>query len=289
MKRARSWAAWALVAAAAAAVPLVQRRIDAHAAGGDHDPMLYVWSGRQVRRLLPGFEQVAADIYWIRTVQYFGGQRVFSKNHNFELLEPLTDITVTLDPRLEIAYRYGAVFLAEPVGAGRPRSAVALLERGVRANPQNWRLRKELGYFKFVFLGDAQTAATHLIAASKLPDAPLWLRTMAADVLGRGGDRATARRMWRQMYEQEEWDVLKQNALIHLQILDALDGRDLLQRVVDEFSGRFGHHPASLAALVPAGYVSRVPDDPSGTPFAYDPATGRVTLARGSPLWRPDQ
>lgn len=256
-----------------------------------HQKLLYLWSGRHVKRLFPGFEQLAADVYWIRTVQYFGSQRVFSTDRNFELLEPLIDITVTLDPRLEIAYRYGAVFLAEhkPVGAGRPQSAIALLARGVQANPQNWRLRKELGYFYFVFLDDAQEAARHLLAAAELPEAPLWLRTMAADVLGRGGDRATARRMWRQMYEQEEWGVLKQNALIHLQMLDAFDGRDLLQRAVDEFARRFGRHPHTLDELRAAGLVSRVPDDPSGIPFAYDAGTGRVSLSPRSALWRGDQ
>ena len=87
---------------------------------------LYLWSGQHVRRLVPGLRDLLADIYWLRTVQYFGGQRAFAKDKQFELLEPLTDITTTLDPRMEIAYRYGAIFLAEPhpVGAGEPRKAV---------------------------------------------------------------------------------------------------------------------------------------------------------------------
>jgi len=35
----------------------------------------------------------------------------------FDLLVPLVNITIALDPRLEIAYRYGATFLAEPFSA----------------------------------------------------------------------------------------------------------------------------------------------------------------------------
>ena len=76
--------------------------------------MLYLWSGAHVKRLFPGFEGLAADVYWLRTVQYFGGQRLFATSKRFELLRPLIEITTTLDPRLEIAYRYGAIFLSEP-------------------------------------------------------------------------------------------------------------------------------------------------------------------------------
>ena len=82
-----------------------------------------MWSGEQVKRLVPGFRSLAADIYWLRTVQYFGAERLFSPGKRFELLEPLTEITTTLDPRLEVAYRYGAIFLGErvPLGSARRR------------------------------------------------------------------------------------------------------------------------------------------------------------------------
>lgn len=244
-----------------------------------------------MRRLFPGFENVAADIYWIRTVQYFGGTRAFSQDRDFALLEPLTDITVTLDPRFDIAYRYGAVFLAEPkpTGAGRPESAVRLLERGAQQNPTNWRLRKELGYFYFVFLKDAHTAARVLMEAAEVPGAAWWLRTMAADLLGRGNDRETARRMWRQMYEEEEQGAIKHNALVNLEILDGLDARDHLQSLVDEYARRTGHPPRSLNELASAGLLSAPPVDPVGVPFAYDAATGKVSLSPRSRLWRPDQ
>ena len=109
------------------AVPWTQAQVDRRA--GEfraQEEVLYLWSGTQVKRLFPGFEGLAADIYWLRTVQYFGGQRLFAAHKRFELLRPLIDVTTTLDPRLEIAYRYGAIFLSEPppTGAGRPREGV---------------------------------------------------------------------------------------------------------------------------------------------------------------------
>ncbi len=61
------------------AVPWSQARIDERLGSfRAQEEVLYLWSGEHVRRLFPGFEGLAADIYWLRTVQYFGGERVFS-------------------------------------------------------------------------------------------------------------------------------------------------------------------------------------------------------------------
>ena len=37
-----------------------------------------------MKRLFPGFESLAADVYWLRTVQYFGGERAFAAEKRFD-------------------------------------------------------------------------------------------------------------------------------------------------------------------------------------------------------------
>ena len=275
----------------APAVPWTQARVDRSlgAFRVQHE-VLYLWSGPQVRRLFPGFEDLAADLYWLRTVQYFGGERLFARDKRFELLRPLVEITTTLDPRLEIAYRYGAIFLSEPfpVGAGRPREGIELLARGVRNLPSSWRLRQDYGFFYYIYLGDARRAAEILNEAAELPGAAFWLRMLAADLVAKGGDRAAARRMWQQMLDQAEEGIIRQNARVRLQILDSLDVADRLQRLVQETERRTGRRPARLEELREAGLWRAPLVDASGTPFGYDARTGRVFIDRGSPLWRPD-
>ena len=71
-------------------------------------------------------DAIVADIYWIRAVQYFGRTRLDARpGKSYDLLYPLLDITTTLDPQFNLAYRFGAVFLAEayPGGAGQPARA----------------------------------------------------------------------------------------------------------------------------------------------------------------------
>jgi hypothetical protein len=275
--------------ALAALVPLVQTRIDeSFGRYRAQEEILYVWSGTHVRRLAPGFENLMADLYWLRTVQYFGGQRVFADQKRFDLLEPLIEITTTLDPRFEIAYRYGAIFLGEPkpLGAGRPDAAIALLERGARNLPRSWLIRQNLGFFTFLFLDDPKRAAQALMEARQLPGAPYWLETLAANLLRKGGERELSRSLWQTMYDQAEEGPIKTNALINLNYLDALDGITRLNAVALAFEREAGRGARSIAELQAAGLLRGAPVDPSGTPYVFDPAAGAFSISPRSKLWR---
>jgi hypothetical protein len=279
-----------LVLVLAPVVPLSQARIEESlGAPTVQQQVLYLWSGGHVRRLFPGFESLAADVYWLRTVQYFGAERRFGREKRFELLRPLIEITTDLDPRLEVAYRYGAIFLAEPFpeGAGRPREAVQVLEKGVRNNPLSWRLRQDLGFFHYIFLHDARRASEILLEAAEVPGAAFWLRTLAADVLIKGGDRDAARRMWRRMYEQAEEGIIRENARVRLLALDSADLADGLTEAVESYSRRFGRRPARLEELKEAGIWTGPLVDAGEMPFSYDVETGRVSVSESSPMWRP--
>ncbi len=270
-----------------AAVVVTQARVDRALDTLSRRPPA-LWAGREMKRLVPGFEGLFADIYWLRTVQYYGGERAFAAETRYELLYPLIDITVTLDPRLEIAYRYGATFLAEPLpaGAGDPQKAVDVLERGVKALPDNWRLRQYLGFVVFLFLHDAERAAKILDEAAALPGSAYWLRTLAADLLVRGGERQTARAMWTQIYAQAEEGYIKENARFRLQEIDALDQADALTAAAAAIEKRGGRKPQSLGEIAAAARLRTV--DPTGVPFEYDASKGVVRVSPRSSLWRPE-
>ncbi len=281
-----------LLATVLACIPLVQSRIDQRLGSfRSQEDVLYLWQGEQVKRLFPGFEALAADLYWLRTVQYFGSRRAFAEGTGLDLLRPLIDITTTLDPKLDIAYRYGAVFLSEPppVGAGRPQEGIEILEKGVRAQPASWRLRQDLGFFHYLYLHDAQTASSILSEAAAMPGAAYWLKTMAAEILAESGDRQNSRRMWRQLYEQAEEGAIKANAAQRLRSLDAEDLADALSGTVIAYDRREGVKPRDLAALRSSGLWNGPIVDPSGMPFLYDKNDGRVRISPQSALWRAEK
>jgi hypothetical protein len=269
-------------------VPFAQEHIEAIRGGlPSREGELYLRSGAEVRRMFPGLEGLMASIYWLRAVQYYGHERAFAASPSYDLLVPLIEITNALDPRMELAYRYGAIFESEvwPQGAGKPEEGIKILERGIAALPSSWRLRWDLGSTWFFFLKDDRKAAEVFLDAAKVPGAPFWLKSLAASVLAKGGHREISREIWREQYEHSE-GAIRENALYHLQQLEALDQRDALSATAGRFAERFGRPPASPRELVASGFVSRIPTDSSGVPFVYDPNTGRFNIARESKFWR---
>lgn len=252
----------------------------------DTERMLYVRSGEALERLALSFDALAADMYWIRAIQHYGGDRLTAgRERKYELLYPLLDLTTSLDPYFTIAYRFGAIFLSEPQpgGPGRPDLAVALLRKGIAAQPQKWQYYHDTGFVNYLHVGDYAAAAEWFRRAAAQPTAPNWLLPIAAAMLQQGNDRTTARALWQQILQSdEEW--LRRTAERRLLQLDAQDLIDRLAAVVRRFPPA-GGQPYSWDDFARRRVLIRVPLDPTGTPLAIDPGTGDITLSERSPLW----
>ncbi len=266
-----------LVFSLAGAVLLV-RRLDQMRAGQTLREVLYIPSPQIVKRLSLGYSGLLADIYWTRAVQYFGGKH-HQRAQEYKLLAPLLDITTTLDPHLLPAYEFGAIFLtqAPPQGAGDPDAAVALVQRGIRANPRAWRLYYNLGYIDYIERKDYKAAAQAFADGSQVPGAHPWMRIMAAIMAQHGGEIGTARYLWQHIYESTQDTNIKQNAIRHLVALNVDEEVDYLQALVREFRENTGKLPTSWFQMISEGYLRRLPVDPLGKPYRLMP-DGRVEV-----------
>lgn len=248
--------------------------------------MLWFRSGEAVKRMALGYDAILADVYWMRAVVYYGGQRLqTSSPPNYDLLYSLLDLVTTLDPRFNIAYRFGAIFLAEayPSGPGRPDQAIALLQRGIERTGR-WEYMHDIGFVYYWWLRDYPKAAEWFDRASAVPGSPTWLKPLAATTLAVGGDRRTSRTIWQQLLNSSDAGWLKSNAEFRLMQLDAMDMLDALNAAAAQYAAREGHVATSWQALAPAVGLRSVPLDPTGVPLQINPETGRVTLGAESPL-----
>jgi hypothetical protein len=277
--------AWLLLVASFLALVPVQRGIDREqAAQGKIAEVLYIPSGHFLRRLSLGHEGLLANIYWTRVVQYFGRKRL-GQASRFELLRPLLQITTDLDPQLVIAYRFGAIFLAEkaPDGAGEPAEALYLLERGIVANPGYWRLWQDLGFIYYWDLKDYASAARAFRTGSERPGAGVWMKALAATVAAAGGQIQTSRLLWSEIYRQAENESIRSSAHEHLLALQAEEELEHLNRLLAQYREREGREARGFRELVAVGFLSAVPRDPSGAVYRVGP-DGRAALAPGSKI-----
>jgi tetratricopeptide (TPR) repeat protein len=250
----------------------------------DTERMLYVRSGEALKRIWLEFDALGADTYWIRAIQHYGGDRLTGeRTRKYELLYPLLDITTTLDPYFNIAYRFGAIFLSEgyPGGPGRPDQAVALLRKGIAMQPGKWQYYHDIAFVHYWQMRDFKAAADWFQRAAAQPDAPNWLQPLSASMLARGGDRTSARFLWRQLVNSEQvW--MRRNAERALMQLDALDAIEWLESLVRRETP--ANRPYSWSDLVARGVLREAPRDPTGVPFEIDPVTGDISVSTQSEL-----
>lgn len=276
-----------LIAAAVVGLQAVEDRARAtflsQAQAGDY---LYIQSPETLRRASLSYSAVVADLYWIRAVQYYGGTRLSSGAKNYDLLYPLLDLTTSVDPLFDIAYRFGAIFLAEeyPGGAGRPDLAIALLQKGLRAQPGKWQFGQDIGFVYYWWLRDYTSAADWFNRAGEMPEAPEWLKPLAAVTLAQGGNRASSRTLWTNIVRNAELEWVRRQGDFRLKQLDAMDGMDILGRFVERYRHSVGALPTSWDDMIRAGIIRGIPSDPTGMPFRLDPSTGKVTLDPQSSL-----
>jgi len=251
---------------------------------------LYFTKGDAVGRMALSYKSLLADIYWIRAVQHFGRTRIEAreaadgirqpKTTGYDLLYPLLDVTTSLDPSFNIAYRFGSIFLAEeyPMGPGRPELAIKLLDKGFASNRHKWQYVYDKAFVYFWALHDPKNAAYWFREAAKVPGSPEWMPGMAAFMLEQGGDRRSSRLLWQQIHDSAEHQYVRDNARFHLQQLDAVDAADQLTAIVRGYEAETGSRLTTFEPLVRRGILPGAPTDADGAPFVIDPATGRVDL-----------
>lgn len=272
-QRTATMVATVLLLASLAGSVLILRKLDAtRGSQATLEEVLYLPSGKVLKRVSLGYSGLLADIYWTRAVQYFGSKHL-QRSTRYDLLYPLLDITTDLDPQLIVAYQFGSIFLSQkpPEGAGQPDKAVALVEKGIRENPTYWRLYFTLGFIHYLDRRDYKAAQQAFEKGSEIPGALPWMKVMAAKMAENAEDINTALTLWQAVYDTTQDPTTRDTALKHIASLRAEAEITELTRRIDYYREKAGSQPSSWSDLVRAGLLRRVPVDPSGAPYELLP------------------
>jgi tetratricopeptide (TPR) repeat protein len=290
-ERARDAVLVVLIIAGLAMVFALSRWLDARRAADDPFASyeeLYV-KPETARRLSLAFNGLAADWYWLRSLQYVG-RKVGAYKGTFTLddmkplgiknLGALLEQATALDPQFMAAYEFGAVVLPSI----DQDAAVHLVERGIRENPREWRLYHHLGYIHWQ-AGRFHEASEAYRAGARVTGAPAWMNAMAAQMNAQGGSPQVAREMYQRMYEEATDEQVRVLAARRLAQLQSLDERERIRRVLADFKTRAARCPASwrevassLRALGLKIDASGTPYDPTGYPYVLDAQACDVKL-----------
>lgn len=148
----------------------------------------------------PSFRTSVADAYYLQMLQYYG--TFHGKAAKLGSLDAMSELITTLSPKFTTAYYFTAFAL---VDTGHPELGYALLQKGFKENPDDWRFPILLGFFAYHYeFGDNPSleAARWYQRAASLPGSPDYVSRLAAVLAGKGGDTEKAVLLWGQVYAQ---------------------------------------------------------------------------------------
>jgi len=174
------------------------------------DELAYYPSGVHLKPATVGHAETAADLAWLRAVQYYGEHR--GSDNRFERMGHVFDILTTLSPQFVPAYVFGGFALAQE-GRDFP-AAERLMRKGMEANPRSGELAFELGFMYFVRPGgrDLAKAAECFELASFQPDGPPQAARFAAYARQNDGNLLRAWELWNHIDHTTRNDYLRETA-----------------------------------------------------------------------------
>lgn len=236
------------------------------------EKLLLLPKGELLKPILLGYAQLGADFVWLEFIQVLGSDNV--REQDYEWMRHALDVVTTLDPQFVEAYDLGGVIFAE-LGKHVDWSN-ALLEKGMTANPQAWRLPFLLGFNHFFHLHDYSRAAIYLSKAARLPGSPAYIPELAARLYVQADKPEIALRFLETMQRETRDPAIL--AALDRRRGEVLIERDvtLIKRSIADHLAQYGSLPTSLEQLVERGLLRSLPVEPFGGTYQFDPSTGLV-------------
>jgi tetratricopeptide (TPR) repeat protein len=180
-------------------------------------------------------------------------------------------------------------------------AAITLLEKGIRENPDEWRLYQDLAYIYWqagnAKAGDERAdyyakAAEWYDKGSNVPGALWWMRDLAGYMRIAGGSREAAYAIY-SSYLNSDDEKIRNQAILRLKQLRSLDDLDVINEALSQYRKATGTCPPDLRPLASLLRVRKltVNDehltlDPDGFAYEVDAQNCKAKLQGGSTIPR---
>lgn len=244
------------------------------------DALLYLPNGKHLKVMSLGHESLLADAVYLWAIQYYSN---YERAERYRYVDHVfREVITELDPQYVDAYWLGAMILI--LEAREVEAGLLLLDKGIENNPGEWIL-PYLAAWESHNAGLPERAERYFEQAARVPGAPTVVRRMRAGMRGKAGDVSGAMQLWLEIIDDPKSDT-RSVAIARRQVRELAGKRDiaLLNEAIERFRIENGRSPVNLEELRSRAYIDAVPRDPSGQPYRYDPADGRVAPPGGRVL-----
>jgi hypothetical protein len=239
------------------------------------DP-LYLPNIEKVKLITLGYDNLASNILWFNTLNYFGKQ--IAEDKDIKWLGHMCSLVSDLNPKATQAVEFCVTMLSWM--AKEPKLSANLLDKAVLAEPGYWRLWYLRGFNSWYFLENKKQAKTDLAYAASLPGAPSFLASLASRLIAEEDNPHIAVQFLKELIQktadQNAKKVLEER-LKHGYVSEQLY---YLKKKLEEFRKIKGASPKDLNDLVLAKIIPGIPKDPFGGTYSLDDS-GQVVNTSG--------
>ena len=163
------------------------------------EELLYFPKGDKLSLVSLGFDNAAANILWFNTVSYFG--KHYREDKRYHWLSHMCNVITDLDPLHREIYEFCGFLIAWE--AKDSDAAQKILTKGIN-NTDYWRFYYIRGMNKIMLKEDEVGAQEDFVTASRYPDAPLFVRRLAAKKIANLQDPQNAINFLQEMIRNSE-------------------------------------------------------------------------------------
>ena len=204
--------------AAVASIVFLANMVQPVLDGKANEEVSYLPSSDFMKIASLGYRELAADLYWFRAIQYYGGYRL--DQNDIHLFNHLAEMITDLDPNFIGAYKLSALVITEDLG--NFAAARNLLEKGLRNNPDDYWLTFEMGFLHFLEGRDYREAEKYFRVAGTLPNSDgNRAARFAADAASKGGNVDASIALWEEMAKNSDSKYIRELSARYIAKLEA--------------------------------------------------------------------
>lgn len=237
----------------------------------------YIPSSLQVKVFSLGYYNAVSDLLFLWFLQFYDW---YNKSVRYSYMEHTFEVMTDLDPKHQEAYIVAALFAFIPL---KYDLVYKFLDKGIEKNPDNYVIPYDAGCYAFFSEKNYERAAKYFeIAYRRNPDRSL-IKNLYAKALSHKGDLETALEYFEEIYAKYKDDTSNEGnyyrtaATRHIWTTKiAIAERDV-KEAVTKYREKYGKNPLNLKILVNEGLLKKIPKDPLGKDYKYDPNNGEIT------------
>lgn len=237
---------------------------------------IIVPSGRYMKVAVLGYNNVIADLYYLKAHQYVGTQEV--RKADYPQLYPIIDLVTDLDPKFLSPHLFGGLVLS--LSGMHVDESILILKKAYKMDPNVWQTGFYLGFNYWYYLQEYDRAVEYTSKAASQLGSPSFLSTLAANLYAESKRPDMAIDFLKNLKETTKDEDAKKDIDARIMLAEVTRDAQFLEDAIERFKKKYNKMPAALDDLVKKGIIDNIPIEPNGGYYYIDKEKGEVKSSK---------